>query len=467
MRGLLVNGSAPRVRTIGRVHQWFEADKANIKKSHICIMGYLSSLHIQSEANEVLKGIHSAQSAEPRANKPCAAVKSGIWVVPAAISRVNFGRYAARFNLGHRLLGRLFQRSRSAERRTETGKLQCSESRLFRKNIEAELSEWIGASPDQRERRSRTEAAEAIKNCVRLRSEKLDLRPNSPEDARLTSLPDIFDHVPQLKWLELFNNRLSDLPKSIGSLKCLEDLDLASNQFSVLPKIISQLSSLETLHLSRNQLRSLPDGIGRLPKLTSLYAKDNALETLPSSLGSLRRLKSLFLCNNRLISLPSSIGQLSELKTLDVKGNKLSRLPGSLCFLVQLETLDVQNNQLFSLPEAIGSLHNLRYLMLGENQLRRLPTTIGSLVKLVELSLNNNHLTRFPKNIDLLERLQMLELSKNQIYELPEQFALAPKRMTCLTGNPLSTISVARIAAMRPADSQTLSWKFPATGIIY
>ncbi|MAH80105.1 MAG: hypothetical protein CMP39_00255 [Rickettsiales bacterium] len=99
------------------------------------------------------------------------------------------------------------------------------------------------------------------------------------EDTSLTTLPDVFKHLPHLEMLVLSQNQLNTLPESLWSLSNLKHLDI-----------------------SRNNLTHLSNNIGKLENLTFLYADSNMFLTLPLKelleLGSLKDVRVAYnLCD--------------------------------------------------------------------------------------------------------------------------------------------------------------------------
>ncbi|MHA1845949.1 MAG: leucine-rich repeat domain-containing protein [Promethearchaeota archaeon] len=237
---------------------------------------------------------------------------------------------------------------------------------------------------------------------------------------------------------------LKKLPEVINHLHELKKLDLKINRLSKLSPSISSLTSLNYMDLSYNKLKSLPESIGNL-SLNTLYLRYNQLEHLPSSIGNLMSLKILDLRSNNLKYLPETLGNLKELEILDVHGNQLEELPDNLGNLISLQSLELGLNHLTDLPRSVKNLSRLKKLVLGGNQhikisclehfqhfqalqelqlydsnLDNLNPSISKLTSLEILNLRNNRLEIIPKELKTLKNLKSLNLSWNHIMEVPE-----------------------------------------------
>ncbi|MDJ0903340.1 MAG: COR domain-containing protein [Xenococcus sp. MO_188.B8] len=252
--------------------------------------------------------------------------------------------------------------------------------------------------------------------------EELDLSNDwkTPDEDKLTEIPEEVFKLKNLKVLKLRYNKISNLPESLGNLTSLTELDLSENQLTSLPESLGNLTSLTELDLSENQLTSLPESLGNLTSLTELHLTFNSLSSLPESLGNLTSLNKLSLAWNQLSSLPESLGNLTSLTELYLGRNRLTSLPESLGNLTSLTELYLGRNQLTSLPESLGNLTSLNTLDLSENQLTSLPESLGNLTSLNKLYLGRNRLTSLPESLGSLTSLDELSLAWNQLSSLPE-----------------------------------------------
>jgi len=82
------------------------------------------------------------------------------------------------------------------------------------------------------------------------------------EGNSISSLPEeLFDCLPNLRWLDLRNNRISEIPPIIGKHRNLRNLLLEGNIIESLPLELGLLKSLSGLNLSNNPLEFPPSYI--------------------------------------------------------------------------------------------------------------------------------------------------------------------------------------------------------------
>mmetsp|Transcript_36210 Transcript_36210/g.70372 ORF Transcript_36210/g.70372 Transcript_36210/m.70372 type:complete len:1152 (+) Transcript_36210:44-3499(+) len=261
---------------------------------------------------------------------------------------------------------------------------------------------------------------------------------------KINAIPDSISQLPKLKTFMCANNCLESIPVGIGDTS-LEVCILDSNLISSLPNVFKKLTNLRELRCSTNHLASLPETLGECSKLQVLDIHQNELVSLPNSMGRLESLLVLNLEKNQLQSLPEGlrglcslahlnlgfqgdlkvsdeISTMTCLQWLSLDGNNLSALPDDIGDLRLLKTLKANRNNLKSLPESIGELEALERLELEQNKLRSLPATAGNLVSLLSLKLSLNILKSLPKDLSGLKSLERLECRNNLLYSIPHSF---------------------------------------------
>jgi Leucine-rich repeat (LRR) protein len=172
-------------------------------------------------------------------------------------------------------------------------------------SFETALNGWLAEADHSGEKRQ--EAAQLIRECKRAQTTELCLN-----ELNLTTLPDVFGSLSQLRVLDIEKNCLESLPESIGRLQNLERLLVGDNHLKSLPESIGALENLEWLTVGDNHLKSLPESIGQLKNLKGLNVAANQLESLPDSIGSLKKLEHLSIWGNKLKSYPSSMRSLPK-----------------------------------------------------------------------------------------------------------------------------------------------------------
>ena len=200
-----------------------------------------------------------------------------------------------------------------------------------KKLLEAILADWQNEAEITKEQKyGRQKAAKRIRECSKNKSIKLNL-----SRLKLGSLPaGIFEHLTQLKNLNLRCNQLNSLPDQLFEhLKQLAYLDLSANRFRFLTEnLFKGLTELTHLYLCVNKLSTLPKkSIYEFNTVRSLSLGNNQLSRLPDNLFKrLKKLENLSLNWNHLDRLPSEIGQLHQLKHLFLTGNDHIKMPLSI-----------------------------------------------------------------------------------------------------------------------------------------
>ncbi|KFB52194.1 AGAP001004-PA-like protein [Anopheles sinensis] len=253
--------------------------------------------------------------------------------------------------------------------------------------------------------------------------------------------PRLLRNLPNLRLLTLWHNKLHSISReAFEGVPLLERLDISANQLEALPSdLFAPLTKLSELALGFNHFRTLPQGLFRsnkeLRKLKLAYQRVE-LETLPGDLlQELPAMDQVILERNGLTKLPGTLLYGSANVTeLNLAGNRLRELPEDLLRdQLNLRELKLQNNQLVSLPD--GLLRNtgeLRSLHLSHNQLERLSgSMLRALNKLEELYLDHNQLQTIDQRaFQSTGALHTLHLQSNQLSF--ETFSALPKLETTI-----------------------------------
>ena len=162
---------------------------------------------------------------------------------------------------------------------------------------------------------------------------------------------------------------LITFPKEIYTLAdTLERLDMTDNKLSTLPDDFHCLKNLKILFLSNNNFRELPSILAKCPKLSMIGFRNNQIDTVKENTLPLST-RWLILTDNALTSLPSSMGDLTLLQKCMLSGNKLTSLPTSMRKCHNLELLRLSANLFDVIPKWLFDLPKLSWLAYGGNPL--------------------------------------------------------------------------------------------------
>ena len=144
----------------------------------------------------------------------------------------------------------------------------------------------------------------------------------------LTSFPST------LKNLKIIGIKLKLFDKRILTLSHLVVLELTENCISSIPDSFESLSNLKELNLSKNEINILPMKFFHCPTMKSLLLLNlsgNRLKFLPNAISNLCTLKTLNIANNDLSNISLTLGKMTQLRRLELKGNpNLTVLPGCI-----------------------------------------------------------------------------------------------------------------------------------------
>lgn len=183
-------------------------------------------------------------------------------------------------------------------------------------------------------------------------------------------IPDIFDHLPLLRVLNLAGNSFEgELPPSFYTLSALEEARLQNNRFSgeISPEL-AKLVSLRHANFSQNKFSGGHNHFFFLENLEMLQLNNNEFKG----------------------RLTPEIYRARKLLVLQMQTNKLSgRLPDEICALQRLRILNLSDNAFRGLlPDQIGNMAALEVLLLGGNNfLGPVPLSLAQLPKLRDFTL--------------------------------------------------------------------------------
>uniref|UniRef100_A0A2M3Z5X9 Putative leucine-rich repeat protein n=1 Tax=Anopheles braziliensis TaxID=58242 RepID=A0A2M3Z5X9_9DIPT len=267
----------------------------------------------------------------------------------------------------------------------------------------------------------------------------------------IRTLPaDFCENLPQLRVLDLRDNKIEKLPDEIALLASLTRLDLSNNTISSLPSCLSTLAHLVSLQVDGNPIRSIRRDIiqcGTQRILKTLRERDGPRQTnsrsteASSSVSSkgtkggffeeaatfpdvyqMRKGRALIVSSKGLVDMPEQVfcdAREAAVYNVDVSKNKLAEVPAGLALLAsQLTELNVSFNLLRTVPSFFSQFDKIAYLNLSNNLLEELPEVIGLLVTLRELNVVNNQLRCLSPCVYELKGLEILLASGNRIEEI-------------------------------------------------
>jgi hypothetical protein len=169
----------------------------------------------------------------------------------------------------------------------------------------------------------------------------------------LTEFPlEIYQLADTLEVLNLSGNALTSLPQDFSRLHQLRVLFCSENRFTHVPEVLGECPGLSMIGFKANQITELPPA-ALTPALRWLILTDNALRSLPAELGDCRQLQKLMLSGNQLQQLPEQMANCSALELLRIASNRFSSLPDWLLQLPKLAWLAYADNPVCDLAESI------------------------------------------------------------------------------------------------------------------
>jgi Leucine-rich repeat (LRR) protein len=186
------------------------------------------------------------------------------------------------------------------------------------------------------------------------------------------SLPEFFEHLPELRDLDVSSNRLETLPESLWRATQPTSLDLSFNPLKILPDGIANMNALKTLSLRGCPLETLPNALAGAKNLTNLLTSECEKLDVDKALlviAKLPKLKELSLPLSYTLTSLAPLALL-PLESLTLQGSYVKhpdRLPAGLGQLKKLKSLRIEiADDIAQLPEAPEDVRALR-LMFGKH----------------------------------------------------------------------------------------------------
>lgn len=279
-----------------------------------------------------------------------------------------------------------------------------------------------------------------------------------------SELPDLFDQLPNLRCLTLYQSKIRRLPPSFYQLPALGYLNILDSLISEVPAELGQMQSLRNLEFSQP---CSPKVLGSLRKLTTLNCKSHRFD-VPLEITQLTDLKNLKLSSVN--SAPDNFLAFPKLEYLyfHVTGNRTA-FNFTQANIPRLKKLNTNHPAAFA--PSIASFISLEYFTTGDgfdkphgllllkseldtltNSLKQLSTLrrinledLGladiefclSHPNLEYIYLSGNNIADLPAGLEKLPKLKRLDLSRNKIAHVPaELFNLFNNGVLDLKDNP-------------------------------
>ncbi|MFJ2529611.1 NEL-type E3 ubiquitin ligase domain-containing protein [Pseudomonas helmanticensis] len=136
-----------------------------------------------------------------------------------------------------------------------------------------------------------------------------------------------FDHIQRLSMRNMAQN--DDVTYFLKSFKQLESLELDNNKITRLPEVLSHMPNLKRLSLEHNQVKLTEQTLtklNRLRTLTYLNLSNNPLGATPD-VSQMSNLRELLLRETGITELPQGLQNRPYIEWMDLSKNKIEELP--------------------------------------------------------------------------------------------------------------------------------------------
>lgn len=177
----------------------------------------------------------------------------------------------------------------------------------------------------------------------------------------------------------------------------IEILDMSVGHLSSLPDDFLRLTNLKVLFLSNHDFTEIPPVLARCGKLEMIGMKSCKIKRLDG--GNLpASLRALTLTDNQIVEVAPAIGKLKNLQKIILTGNRISELPRELLECEKLELIRLAVNRFDVLPEWLLQLPRLAWYGDAGNPASRGVTQNARMIDWSQLTIGEE-LGRSAKNI--------------------------------------------------------------------
>ncbi|EPR78267.1 Leucine rich repeat protein [Spraguea lophii 42_110] len=231
-----------------------------------------------------------------------------------------------------------------------------------------------------------------------------------------------------LKSIYLDNNHFKKFPYNILTLEHLELFSIESNYIYTTIKITDLVSpNLKFLNLNNNKIKNFYISSDAVPCLTTLSLNNNHIENFIINFTSNSSLEKIYLRKNNISVLDKKFTNFKSLNLLDLRENNICKISDlnvisheKMVLKIQLDTINLAEN-LFSTLSAEKVSITCKRKPASENDLNLLKQNNDE-NKLKILKLKFCYLSKIPKGIKRLSSVECLSFKNNKIKKVYNDF---------------------------------------------
>ena len=269
--------------------------------------------------------------------------------------------------------------------------------------------------------------------------------------SNITSLPEEFLKIPDVKTIHIFAGKVKSFPTTIYKMTNLRRVVLSLRSTSIIPDGIGQLKKLNSLKLTAN-ISKLPSDIYQLQELRGLFVTTGQVLELPEKFGTLSKLSQLNLLGKKGIILSEDFGQLSELQKLKIRTNSLKPLPDSFNQL-NISKLELNCGNVPSVKVLLPNVKELKLESYYHNEWKAIENKVLDLrlfpslteLDVIRINLENTEiiipednkierllfdecqLTAIPNHFERLQHCKAISVGKQSIETIPDFIFQLPR----------------------------------------